>query len=88
MRSGSRIRITAQLIYAPSDKHLWGESYDRDLSDVLVLQSEVARTIAHEINIKLTPQDQTRLATARPVNSEERRLNKKPSRGFLARLGF
>jgi TolB-like protein/DNA-binding winged helix-turn-helix (wHTH) protein len=69
-RSGSRIRITAQLIYAPSDKHLWGESYERDLSDVLVLQSEVARTIAHEINIKLTPQDQTRLATARPVNSE------------------
>jgi serine/threonine-protein kinase len=70
MRSGSRIRITAQLIYAPSDKHLWGESYERDLSDVLVLQSEVARAIAHEINIKLTPQDQTRLATARPVNSE------------------
>jgi adenylate cyclase len=70
MRSGSRIRITAQLIYAPSDKHLWGESYERDLSDVLVLQSEVARAIAHEIKIKLTPQDQTRLATARPVNSE------------------
>src|SRR6266852_63837 len=70
MRSGSRIRITAQLIYAPSDRHLWGESYERDLRDVLVLQSEVARAIAHEINIKLTPQDQTRLATARPVNSE------------------
>jgi serine/threonine-protein kinase len=70
MRSGSRIRITAQLIYAPSDKHLWGESYERDLSDVMVLQSEVARAIAHEIKIKLTPQDQTRLATARPVNSE------------------
>ncbi len=70
MRSGSRIRITAQLIYAPSDRHLWGESYERDLSDVLVLQSEVARAIADEIEIKLTPQDQTRLATARPVNSE------------------
>jgi len=70
MRSGSRIRITAQLIYAPTDKHLWGESYERDLTDVLVLQSEVARAIAHEINIKLTPQDQTRLATAHPVNSE------------------
>ena len=74
MRSGSRIRITAQLIYAPTDKHLWGESYERDLSDVLVLQSEVARAIAHEINIKLTPQDQTRLATARPVNSEAYQL--------------
>jgi TolB-like protein len=49
MRSGSRIRITAQLIDAPRDKHLWGESYERDLSDVLVLQSEVARAIAHEI---------------------------------------
>lgn len=70
MRSGSRIRITAQLIDAPRDKHLWGESYERDLSDVLVLQSEVARAIAHEINIKLTPQDQTRLGTARPVNPE------------------
>ncbi len=70
MRSGSRIRITAQLIYAPADKHLWGESYERDLTDVLVLQSEVARAIAHEINIKLTPQDLTRLATARPVNPE------------------
>jgi TolB-like protein/DNA-binding winged helix-turn-helix (wHTH) protein/Tfp pilus assembly protein PilF len=74
MRSGSRIRITAQLIYAPTDKHLWGESYERDLTDVLVLQSEVARAIAHEINIKLTPQDQTRLATARPVNSEAYQL--------------
>jgi adenylate cyclase len=70
MRSGSRIRITAQLIHAPTDKHLWGESYERDLTDVLVLQSEVARAIAHEINIKLTPQDLTRLATARTVNPE------------------
>jgi TolB-like protein len=70
MRSGNRIRITAQLIYAPNERHLWGESYERDLGDALLLQSEVARAIAHEIKIKLTPQDQTRLATARQVNPE------------------
>ena len=70
MRSGNRIRVTAQLIYAPTEGHLWGESYERDLSDALLLQSEVARAIAREIKIKLTPQDQTRLATARQVNPE------------------
>ena len=70
MRSGNRIRVTAQLIYAPTEGHLWGESYERDLSDALLLQSEVARAIAHEIKIKLTPQDETRLATARQVNPE------------------
>ena len=69
-RSGDRVRVRAQLIEASTDRHLWAESYERDLRDVLGLQSEVARAIAHEIKIKLTPQDQTRLATAPPVNSE------------------
>jgi TolB-like protein/predicted Ser/Thr protein kinase len=68
-RSGNRVRIRAQLIEASTDRHLWAESYERDLRDVLGLQSEVARAIAHEIKIKLTPQDQTRLAAARPLNS-------------------
>jgi eukaryotic-like serine/threonine-protein kinase len=68
-RSGNRVRVRAQLIEASTDRHLWAESYERDLRDVLGLQSEVARAIAHEIEIKLTPQDQTRLASARPVNS-------------------
>ncbi len=70
LRSGDRVRITAQLIHAQSDRHLWAESYERDLRDVLVLQSEVARTIAREIKIQVTPQEQQRLAAAPPVNPE------------------
>ena len=49
LRSGNRVRISAQLIKAASDQHLWAESYDRDLSDVLKLQTEVAQAIAHEV---------------------------------------
>jgi TolB-like protein len=70
LRVGDRVRITAQLIQAEQERHLWAESYDRDLRDVLALQSEVARAIASEIKIRLTPQEQTRLATVRPVNPE------------------
>jgi TolB-like protein/Tfp pilus assembly protein PilF len=70
LRSGDRVRITAQLIHAQSDRHLWAESYERDLRDVLVLQSEVARAIAREIRIKVTPQEQQRLAAAPAVNPD------------------
>jgi len=56
-RSGERLRISAQLLHAPTDTHIWAESYDRDLRDVLALQSEVAQAIAREIRIKLTPVD-------------------------------
>jgi TolB-like protein/Tfp pilus assembly protein PilF len=69
-RSGDRVRITAQLIGAPADTHLWAESYDRDLRDILALQDDVARAIANQIKVKLTPQEQVRLASARPVNPE------------------
>jgi TolB-like protein/DNA-binding winged helix-turn-helix (wHTH) protein len=69
-RSENRVRVTAQLIEAPSDRHLWAKSYERDLKDVLALQDEVARDIAEEIRIKLTPEERTRLADARPVNPE------------------
>ena len=55
IRAGDRVRITAQLVHAATDKHLWAESYDRELSEVLGLQSEVARTIAEQIRVKLTP---------------------------------
>ncbi len=68
LRSGQRVRITAQLIHGETDRHLWAKSYERDLSDILALQSELSGTIAHEIQAKLTPQEQTRLAAARPVN--------------------
>jgi TolB-like protein/Flp pilus assembly protein TadD len=69
-RSGERLRISAQLIHAPTDTHLWAESYDRDLRDVLALQSEVARAIAREVQVKLTPLDQARIAQAHRVDPE------------------
>src|SRR5207302_2735606 len=56
LRAGRRVRITAQLIDAPKETHLWAESYERDLRDVLTLQAEVAHAIARQIQIKLTPQ--------------------------------
>jgi non-specific serine/threonine protein kinase len=70
VRAGDRVRITAQLIHAASDRHLWARSYERDLRDVLGLQSEVARAIAEEVQVTLTPQERARLARARPVNLE------------------
>src|ERR1700733_4257770 len=69
-RSGQRVRITAQLLYGPTDKHLWAETYERDLGDVLGLQSEVAQAIAQQVRAQLTPQQQARFQTARPVNPE------------------
>ncbi len=70
MRSGDRVRITANLLDARSERHLWAEAYDRDLHDVLALQGEVARAIADEVKAKLTPDVQARLTNARPVNPE------------------
>ena len=65
---GDRVRITAQLVDAGTDEHIWAETYDRELSDVLLLQSEVARDIAKQIDVELTPQQQQRLqAGAHPV---------------------
>ncbi|MDA2930030.1 protein kinase [Acidobacteria bacterium AH-259-O06] len=68
LRAGNRVRITAQLIHGTTDEHLWAESYNRDLSDILALQSEVARAIAREISIALTPEEETRLANVRTVD--------------------
>jgi serine/threonine-protein kinase len=61
LREGDTIRVTAQLIDAGSDEHLWADSYDRDLRDVLELQRELARTIAERIHLRLTPEDRARL---------------------------
>ena len=69
-RSGNSVRITAQLIQAATDQHLWAESYDRDLHDVLRVQEEIARSIAREVQIQLTPQEQALLTKARPVDPE------------------
>jgi TolB-like protein/DNA-binding winged helix-turn-helix (wHTH) protein/Tfp pilus assembly protein PilF len=70
LRSGDRVRITAQLIDAPEDKHLWAKSYEGDLRDTLALQKEVASAIAEEIRIELTPREQAVLKNAKPVNPE------------------
>src|SRR5438876_7060283 len=70
LRVGRRVRITAQLIDAPKETHLWAESYERDLRDVLTLQAEVAHAIARQIQIKLTPQEQAHFADVHPVNPE------------------
>ena len=70
VRVGDRVRITAQLIDAPADKHLWAKSYERNSRDVLALQDELASAIAREINIELTPDEQVRFASARPVNPQ------------------
>jgi serine/threonine-protein kinase len=69
-RSGDKVRITAQLIDARADKHLWAKSFERNSSDVLALQAELASAIAREINVRLTESEQSRLATAPSVNPE------------------
>jgi serine/threonine protein kinase/Flp pilus assembly protein TadD len=70
LRSGNRVRITAQLVAASAERHIWAESYERNLSDVLLLQNEVARTIAQQIRVQLTPQQQAQFATNRPLQPE------------------
>ena len=95
-RAGDRVRITAQLIHAPTDRHLWAKSYERDLRDVLALQGEVAAAIAREIKVAVTPADQARLTRARPVNPEAYEaylkgkfyLNKFTPEGFKKGLAY
>jgi TolB-like protein/Tfp pilus assembly protein PilF len=70
LRVGDRVRITAQLIGAVPERHLWARSYERDLRDVLSLQGEIARTIADEVKANVTPEVQARLARTRTVNPE------------------
>jgi TolB-like protein/DNA-binding winged helix-turn-helix (wHTH) protein len=67
-RSGDRVRITAQLIHAPSDKHLWANSYERDMRDVFALERDVTEDIARQVQARLTTQNQTPTPQQRPVN--------------------
>jgi eukaryotic-like serine/threonine-protein kinase len=69
-RSGNRVRITAQLIHAPSDTHLWADSYERDVRDVLSLQAEVARDIANNVKVSLTSQERAQLSASRSVDPQ------------------
>jgi len=70
VRAGNRLRVTAQLIQAASDQHLWAETYERDLGDVLKLQGEVAQAIAQQVRAQLTPEQEARFRSARSVNPE------------------
>jgi TolB-like protein/DNA-binding winged helix-turn-helix (wHTH) protein/Flp pilus assembly protein TadD len=68
-RSGDRVRITLQLVQAPADTHLWARQYERELTDVLKLQAEVARAVVEEIQVQITAEERARLASADPVNA-------------------
>ncbi|HKV27418.1 MAG TPA: protein kinase [Candidatus Acidoferrales bacterium] len=96
MRSKDRVRITARVIQASNGNLLWTQVYDRNVEDVLDLQDEVARTIASEVKVTLTPDEQARLANARPVNPaaheaylEGNALNKgTPAQQWIAKESF
>jgi TolB-like protein/DNA-binding winged helix-turn-helix (wHTH) protein/Tfp pilus assembly protein PilF len=70
LRSGDRVRITAQLIRASTDRHIWAESYDGDLKDVLSLQARVAESITNQVKLNLTAEESGRLRRTRAVNPE------------------
>ncbi len=69
-RSEGRIRITTKLISAATDSTLWARDYERDLNDVLKLQSDIARAVADEIRIQVTPDERARLASASDINPQ------------------
>lgn len=70
IRAGDQVRITVQLIDGRTDRHLWAYSYQREMRGILSLQNDVAKAIASEVRVKLTPQEEKLLASARPVNPE------------------
>lgn len=70
IREGHRIRVHAQLIRAATDEHFWSETYDRELRDVLTLQSDVAQSIAQKVAVTITGEERARLTAARPVSPE------------------
>jgi len=84
LRAGDRVRITVQLV-AANDSHVWAESYDGDLRDVLRLQSDVARAVTRAVNVNLTPEESTRMTTSRVVNTESYELYLK-GREYLDRM--
>ncbi len=70
IRDGNRIRVHAQLIRASTDEHFWSEAYDRELRDVLTLQSDVAQSIAQKVEVTITGEERARLTAARPIAPE------------------
>jgi len=95
-RSGDRVSITAQLINAATEENLWADRYERQLRDILTVQNEIVTAITRGIKLRLTPQQQARLASARPVNPEAHEaylkgmfyLNKFTPEGFQKGLAY
>jgi len=95
-RSADKVRINAELIQASSDRLLWAKSYERDLRDILNLQSAVAKAIVDEVQVKVTPQEEARLSKSRTVNPQAHELylagrfywNKGTSEGLTKSLAF
>jgi TolB-like protein/DNA-binding winged helix-turn-helix (wHTH) protein/Tfp pilus assembly protein PilF len=95
-RDGDRVRITAQLIQVKDQTHLWARDYDRNLRDILTLQSDVAGAIAQEIKLKLTSEESARLAAAPVLNPEAYELylkgryfwNKRTEDGFVKAIKY
>ena len=61
-RAGNRVRVNAQLIDVRTDRHLWAQTYDRDMTDVFAIQSDLAREIANALQAKLSPSEQSQMA--------------------------
>jgi TolB-like protein/DNA-binding winged helix-turn-helix (wHTH) protein/Tfp pilus assembly protein PilF len=70
LRQGNQVRITVQLIGADTDRHLWAESYQRQMTDILALQDEVALGVAHAIKLELSPGAAGRPASPKPLNTD------------------
>jgi TolB-like protein/Tfp pilus assembly protein PilF len=95
-RFADRVRVTAQLIRVSDETHLWAESYERQLSDILQLQAELAREVASQIRVRLVPRGNAPKAEMRPVNPEAYEAylkgrhfwNRKTEKGLLRSLGF
>ena len=67
-RAANKVRVNAQLLDARTDAHLWAQTYDRDLADVFVIQSEIAKTIADQLQAKLSPSEKS--AIERPPTND------------------
>jgi len=70
LRAGNVVRVTAQLIEARSDSHIWADNFDRELDDILALYADVTREIVDQIRVTLTPDEQASLAISRPIDPE------------------
>lgn len=96
IRVGDRVRIRTQLIYAPADRHIWAEAYERDFKDVLTMQANLAHDIAEKIQLKLTSQQRVTLTAARSVDPEAHELylkgrffwNKRDQSGFAKAVDY